>query len=109
MLFPYDHRVKQINQSLPLLSMIIISVLGFLALIFDKAQGIRKTKTRYLLLGIVLFAVADVILKRYGESAWIVADVLQAVDIFHLLVAGAMYCFGNVVHPRTRGELKLKK
>ncbi len=78
--------------------MIIITLLGFFSLLFDKLEGVRKSKARWMLLGILLFAVADNLLKKFGLLPRVYG--IEIVDVFHILVAWAMYCFGNVVYPR---------
>ncbi|KAL0489993.1 7 TM domain-containing transmembrane protein [Acrasis kona] len=94
---------------MPLILVVGTTVMAFAKILLSKVHGINKTKATNYLLGVFCLILGDTALKMFGEDFWIVPDYIQNVDVFHVLLALAMFLFGNTVSPRetvTRGKKK---
>ena len=95
----------------PAIAMVFLLVWSCYNLLSGSVSGIRKSKSQYLVAAILLFAISDHIAHstfqlsmnglKFHSSGCVGCRslVLEPVDMFHLGVAAAVYCFANVAWP----------
>jgi hypothetical protein len=82
----------------PLVSMIVLLIQAIAGVLFRKTSGVKRSRCLWLILGIVVFALADNS-RIHGASLVLPPIVLATVDVYHLLLSLAVFCFANVAHP----------